>query len=578
MATKQQKIFARIVLHNKLLDQAQLEQLLEQMPDPEVIAKYLLKSGKLPEKKVAQLLALYHKQLEKQVKPTKAKSRSTPEHAEASAGDASAGEARDGEARDGDARDGEARDGDARDGDTSDGDTSDGDTSDGDTSDGDTSDGDTSDGDTSDGDTSDGDASDGDANRQASVDEGAGYGGLPPIKIDLEGDDEEEDLPLLERDTDPEPARATSASGASGAGPVAVDPEAKERIHEILLEARQMKASDVHITAGLSPMVRLASKLKIMDRPVLSATETEGSLLALLDDGRRSEFLEHLDLDFCYDGGEQLGRFRTNFLTEQAGMDAVFRLIDTEVPNFEKLGLPEQIKRFTEYSQGMVLITGPKGSGKTTTLAAMVDLLNRTRQEHIIVIEDPIEFVHPNKMAHINQREVGTHTKSFGNAMRAALREAPDIIVVGEMRDLETTSLAISAAETGHLVLATLHTPDALRTIGRVLDVYPPKEQAQIRAMLSESLRGIVSQQLVPSTDGNSLELAVEILVNTSAIGNMIREDRTFQLRGMMQTGRKIGMVLLDDSLVRLVKEGRISKEEACLRATEEEYVLKELG
>ena len=528
MATKQQKIFARIVLHNKLLDQAQLEQLLEQMPDPEVIAKYLLKSGKLPEKKVAQLLALYHKQLEKQVKPTKAKSRSTSEHAEASAGEASAGEASAGEASAGEASDGEA--------------------------------------------------SDGEANRQASVDEGAGYGGLPPIKIDLEGDDEEEDLPLLERDTDPEPARATSASGASGAGPVAVDPEAKERIHEILLEARQMKASDVHITAGLSPMVRLASKLKIMDRPVLSATETEGALLALLDDGRRSEFLEHLDLDFCYDGGEQLGRFRTNFLTEQAGMDAVFRLIDTEVPNFEKLGLPEQIKRFTEYSQGMVLITGPKGSGKTTTLAAMVDLLNRTRQEHIIVIEDPIEFVHPNKMAHINQREVGTHTKSFGNAMRAALREAPDIIVVGEMRDLETTSLAISAAETGHLVLATLHTPDALRTIGRVLDVYPPKEQAQIRAMLSESLRGIVSQQLVPSTDGNSLELAVEILVNTSAIGNMIREDRTFQLRGMMQTGRKIGMVLLDDSLVRLVKEGRISKEEACLRATEEEYVLKELG
>ena len=339
-----------------------------------------------------------------------------------------------------------------------------------------------------------------------------------------------------------------------------------------------MNASDVHITAGLSPMVRLAAKLKIMDRPVLSATETEGALLALLDDGRRSEFLEHLDLDFCYDGGEQLGRFRTNFLSEQAGMDAVFRLIDTEVPNFEKLGLPEQIKRFTEYSQGMVLITGPKGSGKTTTLAAMVDLLNRTRQEHIIVIEDPIEFVHPNKMAHINQREVGTHTKSFGNAMRAALREAPDIIVVGEMRDLETTSLAISAAETGHLVMATLHTPDALRTIGRVLDVFPPKEQAQIRAMLSESLRGIVSQQLVPSTDGNSLELAVEILVNTSAIGNMIREDRTFQLRGIMQTGRKIGMVLLDDSLVRLVKEGRISKEEACLRATEEEYVLKELG
>ncbi len=186
--------------------------------------------------------------------------------------------------------------------------------------------------------------------------------------------------------------------------------------------------------------------------------------------------------------------------------------------------------------------------------------------------------IHKNKKAHINQREVGTNTKSFGNAMRAALREAPDIIVVGEMRDLETTSLAISAAETGHLVLATLHTPDALRTIGRVLDVFPPKEQGQIRAMLSESLRGIVSQQLVPTVDGNSLELALEILVNTPAIGNMIREDRTFQLRGMMQTGRKLGMILLDDSLVRLVNEGRISKEEAFSRATEEEYVHKELG
>jgi len=207
-----------------------------------------------------------------------------------------------------------------------------------------------------------------------------------------------------------------------------------------------------------------------------------------------------------------------------------------------------------------------------------VDLLNSTRNEHMILLEDPIEYVHKNKKCHINQREVGTHTKTFGNALRAALREAPDIIVVGEMRDLETTSLAISAAETGHLVLATLHTPDAIRTIGRVLDVFPPEEQGQIRAMLSESLRGIVSQQLIPNSAGDSLELALEILVNTAAIGNMIREDRTFQLRGMMQTGRKQGMQLLDDSLIELFRAGKISKQEVFSRATEEEYVQKELG
>ena len=525
MATTQQKIFSKIVLHNKLLEQAELEEMFEQFTDPEIIAKYLVKSGKLPDKKADQLLALYHKQLEKQGKSEAAGKPASAEHKESAAGSDSQQQIDEAAGID--------------------------------------------------------EVADSDSTAEARPD----YGGLPPIKVDLGGDEDEEDLPLLERDTDSpdtspagEAPRTTVGGVASEDKAVAVDPKAKEVVHEILREARQMNASDVHITAGLVPMVRRAAKLTVMDRPVLSPNETEQALLAMLDDGRRAQFLEHRDLDFCYDGGEGLGRFRTNFLSEQAGMDAVFRLIDTEVPLFEKLGLPKRVEQFTEYSQGMVLITGPKGSGKTTTLAAMVDLLNRTRTEHIIVIEDPIEFVHKNKKAHINQREVGTHTKSFGNAMRAALREAPDIIVVGEMRDLETTSLAISAAETGHLVLATLHTPDALRTIGRVLDVFPPKEQGQIRAMLSESLRGIVSQQLVPTVDGNSLELALEILVNTPAIGNMIREDRTFQLRGMMQTGRKLGMILLDDSLVRLVNEGRISKEEAFSRATEEEYVRKELG
>ena len=410
----------------------------------------------------------------------------------------------------------------------------------------------------------------------------ASQGDISPIQVDLDVEadlpaaaDVEEDLPLLERDTE---ADSKPSSVAVQTTSVPVDSKAKDLIHDILREARQLKASDVHITAGLAPMIRQAGSLKTLDRPPLPPEVTEEGLLAMLDEGRRAHFLETNDLDFCYDGGEELGRFRTNFLREQSGMDGVFRLIDTVVPSFEELGLPEQVQRFIDYAVGIVLITGPKGSGKTTTLAAMVDLLNEKRSEHMILIEDPIEYVHKNKKCHINQREVGTHTKTFGNALRAALREAPDVIIVGEMRDLETTSLAITAAETGHLVLATLHTPDAIRTIGRVLDVFPPEEQGQIRAMLSESLRGIVSQQLVPNKEGDSLELAVEILVNTAAIGNMIREDRTFQLRGMMQTGRKQGMVLLDDSLIALVREGRISKQEAFLRATEEEYVQKELG
>ena len=282
-------------------------------------------------------------------------------------------------------------------------------------------------------------------------------------------------------------------------------------------------------------------------------------------------------MDFCYDGGE-LGRFRTNYLVEHRGMDGVFRLIPAHVPSFEELNLPPQVKRFTEYRVGIVLVTGPKGSGKTTTLAAMVDMINSARAEHIITVEDPIEFVQPCKKGHVNQRQVGIHTKSFSNALRSALREAPDVIMVGEMRDLETTSLAITAAETGHLVLATLHTPDAVRTIGRVLDVFPAKEQPQIRAMLSESLRGIVSQLLVPGADGHSMVLATEILVNTQAIGHLIREEKVHQIRGLMQTGKQYGMALMEESLIRLAKEGRITKETALAWAEDVKMVQRELG
>ena len=558
MANKQQQIFAKIVLHNKLLDAAELEQLLAEFSDPEEIIRRLIQTEKIVEKKGLQLLALYRKQLQKLTPAADAAPVSTEKSSSpAIPGNADAIDALVEEALEED--DAEESVTKATEKSTLPPEAE--------------------------------DHVDSEKTMQSVTEHvpPADTNDPPPLKVDL-GDvadlsaveSEDEDLPVLERDTDAAQAEATVRADSVGVSqdgdPVATDSKAKELIHDILLEARRLKASDVHITAGLVPMIRQAGSLKPLDRPPLSPEVTEGGLLAMLDAERRKEFLETNDLDFCYDGGDSLGRFRTNFLREQSGMDGVFRLIDTQVPSFEQLDLPDQVKRFTEYAVGIVLITGPKGSGKTTTLAAMVDLLNETRNEHMILIEDPIEYVHQNKKCHINQREVGTHTKTFGNALRAALREAPDIIIVGEMRDLETTSLAISAAETGHLVFATLHTPDAIRTIGRVLDVFPPEEQGQIRAMLSESLRGIVSQQLVPNPSGDSLELALEILVNTSAIGNMIREDRTFQLRGMMQTGRKQGMQLLDDSLIDLVRAGRISKQEAFSRATEEEYVQKELG
>jgi twitching motility protein PilT len=372
--------------------------------------------------------------------------------------------------------------------------------------------------------------------------------------------------------------KAPATPKSTSTKPFIPDSKGKELLHGILQKARELGASDVHITAGLAPVMRLSSKLVEMEMPPLSPETTRSALLSLLDPERRAHVEEHHDLDFCYDGGEALGRFRANILVEQNGTDGVFRLISPKVPSLQELGMPELVAKFTTYAVGIVLITGPKSCGKTTTLAAMIDLINRTRADHIVTIEDPIEFVHPCKKGHISQREVGTHTKTFGAALRAALREAPQVIMVGEMRDLETTSLAISAAETGHLVLATLHTPDAIRTIGRVLDVFPPKEQSQIRAMLSESLRGVVSQQLVPGKDGKTMHLALEILVNTSAIGNLIREERSFQIRGSMQTGRRLGMVLLDDSLLKLVQDGKIEPQEAVQRASDSDYVMKELS
>ncbi|MCE9545366.1 MAG: PilT/PilU family type 4a pilus ATPase [Planctomycetia bacterium] len=436
----------------------------------------------------------------------------------------------------------------------------------------------------------------------------------PPIAADIVVPSlaARDDLPLLELDTDddetppiapavqpktPAPPAPKPAGHGHAAAPAATTPTAASiaavarsnaapnraslspLIVRLLQAARAANASDLHIKSNEIPLLRVAGGLREVEgEQPLKAEDAEAGLLTLLSDAQRERFLSTNDLDFCFDGGAELGRFRTNFLRQFRGMDGIFRLISAQVPSFEELKMPPAVKKFTEYKQGIVLITGPKGCGKTTTLAAMVDLINSTRAEHIITIEDPIEFVHPCKMGHVNQREVGSHTKEFANALRAALREAPDVIMVGEMRDLETTSLAITAAETGHLVFATLHTPDAIRTIDRVLDVFPPKEQGQIRSMISESMRGIISQLLLPSVDGKSQELAVEILVNTTAIGNLIREEKTYQLRGIMQTGKRLGMQLMDDSLLELARAGKIHKEEAVAVSSEQARVKKELG
>lgn len=244
----------------------------------------------------------------------------------------------------------------------------------------------------------------------------------------------------------------------------------------------------------------------------------------------------------------------------------------------DELGLPEQLKMLTEFHNGLVLVTGSVGSGKSTTLAALVDQINRSRHDHIITLEDPIEYLIPSGKCHVTQREVHTHTKSFANALRGALREDPDVIMVGEMRDLETISLAITASETGHLVLGTLHTSNAARTLDRLLDVFPTDQRDQIRIMVSESLRGIISQQLVPRADGNGRALAIEILMNTPAIGNVIREGKTFMLPGIIQTGKKLGMKLMDDSIAELFQAGTISAEEAVYRAEQEADMKRLVG
>jgi twitching motility protein PilT len=338
-------------------------------------------------------------------------------------------------------------------------------------------------------------------------------------------------------------------------------------VDQYLGVGQQAGASDVHLGVNAPPLWRLNGVLQPIwpDAPRLTSQQTLDLAERFLSDAQKIQLNERGDVDFAY--ANSLGRYRTSVVRQRLGVDLVFRIINTKVRTMDELGLPDHLKLLTRYQNGLILVTGSVGSGKSTTLAALVEQVNVERREHIISLEDPIEYVFEPKGCHITQREVHTHTESFSTALRAALREDPDVIMVGEMRDLETISLAITAAETGHLVLGTLHTGNASRTLDRLLDVFPPDQQEQIRIMVSESLRGVISQQLVPRADGKARVLALEILTNTPAVANVIREARTFMLPGIIQTGKKQGMQLMDDALVDLATRGLISAEEAYARS-----------
>jgi twitching motility protein PilT len=327
-------------------------------------------------------------------------------------------------------------------------------------------------------------------------------------------------------------------------------------------------ASDLHLSTGARPKIRKHGELEEMDTPELTNDGLEKMLFEITTEEQKQTFNNKRDLDFAYEIPD-VARFRANYFEQKRGMGAVFRVIPTKILTVEELGLPQQVLKLTHLSRGLVLVTGPTGSGKSTTLAAIIDYINRNRKEHILTVEDPIEFVHENKGCLVNHREIGTNTESFAAALRAALREDPDVILVGEMRDLETIELAITAAETGHLVFGTLHTNSAAKTIDRIIDAFPAGQQAQIRTMLSESLKGVICQQLLRRIDQPGRLAALEILFCKTAVANLIREGKTFQIPSMIQTGKGQGMQLMDQAIMEFLMKKQISPEEAYLKAND---------
>lgn len=349
-------------------------------------------------------------------------------------------------------------------------------------------------------------------------------------------------------------------------------------VDDYLNLGKQAEASDIHLSVSSPPTCRRFGTLLPMweNAPLLTAEDTQQLVEGFLSPEQLARLHEQGDVDFAYTN--TTGRYRTSVVRQRLGFDLAFRIISSSLRTLDELGMPNQLKLLTQYHNGLVLVTGPMGSGKTTTLAALVQEINLHRGDHIITLEEPIEYLIPSAGCQVTQREVHTHTKSFAAALRGALREDPDIIMVGEMRDLETIQLAISASETGHLVLGTLHTSNAPRTLDRLLDVFPTDQRDQIRIMVSESLRGIVSQQLIPRADGSGRAVAMEILLNSPAVANVIREAKTFMLPGIIQTGKKAGMILMDESIAELYRQGIITAEEALYRAENKTEMRKTCG
>ncbi len=332
-------------------------------------------------------------------------------------------------------------------------------------------------------------------------------------------------------------------------------------ITELLAFSNKQGASDLHLSAGMPPMIRIDGDVKRVNVPAMEHKEVHALIYDIMTDKQRKEFEEYLEIDFSFEI-PGVARFRVNAFNHSRGAGAVFRTIPTKILSMDDLGMGRVFKEITAKPRGLIVVTGPTGSGKSTTMAAMLDHLNETKYEHILTIEDPIEFVHPPKKCLVNQREVNRDTHSFDNALRSALREDPDIILVGEMRDLETIRLALSAAETGHLVFGTLHTTSAAKTIDRIIDVFPADEKAMVRSMLSESLEAVISQTLLKKKGGGRVA-AHEIMLGTSAIRNLIREDKVAQMYSTIQTGNSIGMQTLDQCLESLVKKKVITAEVA---------------
>lgn len=348
-------------------------------------------------------------------------------------------------------------------------------------------------------------------------------------------------------------------------------------LYELLELMVKSNASDLHITTGSPPRIRVDGKLVPLNMPPLTASDTKELCYSILTDAQKHKFEENLELDLSF-GIKGLSRFRANIFMQRGAVAAAIRQIPWQIKSFKELGLPDVINELVKKPRGLILVTGATGSGKSTTLAAMIDRINEERPDHIITIEDPIEYLHPHKKALINQREVNADTKSFKDALKYVLRQDPDVVLIGEMRDLETIEAALTVAETGHLTLATLHTNTAVQTINRIIDVFPPHQQEQVRVQLSFVLEGIICQQLIPRKTGGGRVLAIEILIPNPAIRNLIREDKIHQIYSMMQTGQaKYGMQTMNQSLLELYQKGLISYEDALVRSPVPEEMINML-